>query len=453
MNESKNIAYVCGVDALYFFVQSSAEYEDVYLDILNQIDQQEKAFKALNYPYQDNEIIVVINEIEIRYSGKGRDGFYWFNHEFFRVGFKDPEKNRTIHDIRIQLNAIGIYTIGIQSLIEYITEHFLKDMILKKRYFPITRMDLNMFIQHDFRYLCKEMVVSKKKNHSAKIGECSSGYELETYYVGKNPFMLRIYNKLKELKTASPKKKELMLNYFGVHGLDINEPIFNVEFEMHREFLKEYGIDTIEDALGRAQSLFELGCDLIKLIDINSITQTQLYSNNRRRADILPIWEFIATHYRLDTFMQITTPMNKIEKISYAYSLDDARKPLKRVINRLLMHKHTPTLLFFYELLEQAKEEFNHRMQMQKAHLEFTHPVRHSFAGDLKAYSDEGLHKLRNRLDNELYSMDNEAMRGSDLYEDIHIKFQEVCAEMKHRGLKREPMPLYEVDDAEELPF
>lgn len=92
-------------------------------------------------------------------------------------------------------------------------------------------------------------------------------------------------------------------------------------------------------------------------------------------------------------------------------------------------------------------------MQMQKAHLEFTHPVRHSFAEDLKAYSDEGLHKLRNRLDNELYSMDNEAMRGSDLYEDIHIKFQEVCAEMKHRGLKREPIPLYEVDNDEELPF
>ena len=123
------------------------------------------------------------------------------------------------------------------------------------------------------------------------------------------------------------------------------------------------------------------------------------------------------------------------------------------MINRLLMHKHTPTLLFFYELLEQAKEEFNHRMQMQKAHLEFTHPVRHSFAEDLKAYSDEGLHKLRNRLDNELYSMDNEAMQGSNLYEDIHIKFQEVCAEMKHRGLKREPIPLYEVDDDEELPF
>ena len=103
--------------------------------------------------------------------------------------------------------------------------------------------------------------------------------------------------------------------------------------------------------------------------------------------------------------------------------------------------------------LSTGKKATSKLLGWYNAHLEFTHPVRHSFAEDLKAYSDEGLHKLRNRLDNELYSMDNEAMRGSNLYEDIHIKFQEVCAEMKHRGLKREPIPLYEVDDDEELPF
>jgi hypothetical protein len=44
--EEKNIAYACGIDALYFFVQSGAGYDNVYLDILNQIDQQDKAFRA-----------------------------------------------------------------------------------------------------------------------------------------------------------------------------------------------------------------------------------------------------------------------------------------------------------------------------------------------------------------------------------------------------------------------
>lgn len=451
MNQDNNIPHVCGVDALYFFAQSGAGYDDIYLDILNQIEEQKKAFELLNYQYQDNEIIVTLNEIEIRFSGKGRDGFIWFNHEFFRAGFKDPEKNRSIHDIRIQLNAVGIYTVGIKSMIKYIKVFFLKDALSERAYFPITRIDLNMFIQHDFKYLCKEMIVSKKKNHSAKIGECSSGYELETYYVGKNPFMLRIYNKLKELKTVSQKKQEIMFNHFGIHGLDVNEPIFNVEFEMHREFLKEYGIDTVEDALKRAESLFALGCDLIKLIDPSSISEKQLYSNNRRRADMLPIWEFISTHYKIDEFMQISTPLNKIEKITYNYSLDDARKPLKKLINRLLMHKHIPTLLYFYELLEHTKEEFNRKMQMKKAHVEYTAPVRNSFSEDLKAISSEGLECFKEKLDEELSQMDEEAMRGSTHYEDLFQKYQEVHHEMTLRGLKHKSIPLYDVDD--EAPF
>ncbi len=87
-----------------------------------------------------------------------------------------------------------------------------------------------MFIQHNFNYLKKEMILSKKKNHSANISERSTGYELETYYVGKKPFLLRIYNKLKELETASEIKRELMHNYFLVNNLDTRKPIFNVEF-------------------------------------------------------------------------------------------------------------------------------------------------------------------------------------------------------------------------------
>ena len=443
-----NIPYVCGIDALYFFVQSGAGYDDIYLDILNQIDQQEKNFKALEYAYQDNEIILTLNDIDVPFSGKGRDGFLWFNHEFFRVGFKDPCKNKTIHDIRVQVNAIGIYTLGLNSLIDYITTVFLRGMVLGKRYFPITRIDVNMFIQHDFRYLCKEMIVSKKQNHSAKIGECSSGYELETYYIGEKPFKLRIYNKLKELKSASKKKQEIMLNYFGVNGLDLNEPIFNVEFEMHREFLKEYGIDTIEDALKRADSLFTLGCDLIKLIDPSTLSEKQLYARNRRRAEILPIWKYISEHYHSESFLQIRTSLNKIDKITYQYSLEDARKPLKKVINRLLMHKHIPTLLFFYEVLESAKDEFNHKMQMRKEHLSYSAPVRNSFEEDLKAYSNEGLQRFLDKLDSELSQMDEENLTHSSFYEELLLKYQQTSQEMKHRGLFRETASFYD-----EAPF
>jgi len=195
--DEKHAPHISGIDALYYFAQSGGQYDEYYENIIEQIEDKKREFTVLNYAYADNDIIITINTIDLKYSGMGRDGFLWFNHDFFRVGFKDSEKAQNIHNIRVQLNAIGIYTLGIKSLVEYINAQLLKGALLSTNYFPVTRIDVNMFIQHNFNYLRKEMILSKKKNHSANIGERSTGYELETYYVGKNPFMLRIYNKLK----------------------------------------------------------------------------------------------------------------------------------------------------------------------------------------------------------------------------------------------------------------
>jgi hypothetical protein len=404
-NSIKNTPHVGGIDALYYFAQSGGQYDEYYENIIEQIDNKKREFTALNYAYSDNDIIITLNSIDIKFSGTGRDGFLWFNHDFFRVGFKDSEKSPNIHNIRVQLNAVGIYTLGIKSLVEYINTVLLKGSLLSTNHFPVTRIDVNMFIQHNFNYLRKEMILSKKKNHSANITERSSGYELETYYIGSNPFLVRIYNKLKELETASEVKRELMYNYFGINGLDTQKDIFNVEFELHREFLKKYNIDTIEDALSRAQSLFELGCELIKILDVSGLTEKQINSSNRKRAPILPIWEFISTHYDNKEFMQITTPLEKIEKISYRYSLEDARKPIKRQITRLLLHDNAPTLLYFYELLQSAEEEFKLRQNIKELHQDNAPTnVLDKFEEDLKHYSDDGLLNFQARLEKDINS-------------------------------------------------
>ena len=148
---AEKLLYASGIDALYYFAQSGAFYDRLYEDIINQIEDKKAYFKSINYQYADNDIIVTINGIDVVYSGMGRDGFHWFSHDFFRAGFKDPEKGTNIHNIRIQLNAIGIYTLGLKSLIEYVNTKFLGEYTMKV--FPITRIDLNMFIQHDFSYL------------------------------------------------------------------------------------------------------------------------------------------------------------------------------------------------------------------------------------------------------------------------------------------------------------
>ena len=442
-NTNYYIPHACGIDALYYFAKSGAGYNSFFTKLIEELEDKKREFEILGISYQDNDIIVKINDIDIKYSGAGRDGFHWFNHDYFRVGFKDTEKAQNIHNIRVQLNSIGIYTLGIVSLVDYVNNEFLKGILSIEKYFPVTRIDVNMFIQHDFKYLRKEMILSKKKNHSANISERSSAYELETYYVGKKPFLLRIYNKLRELENASDIKREIMLNHFGVNDMDITQPIFNVEFELHREFLTQYGIDTIEQALKSSKRLFELGCDLIKVLDVSELSEKQIYSSNRKRAPLNPVWEYITNNYDNREFLQIETPLEKIEKYSYRYSLEDAHKPIKRQISRLLLHDNHPTLLYFYELLQSAKEEFEHKQQLKlirgkEQPVQIVHETikpKSSIVDDLKTYSDQGLQELNNKLNKDiasLYEHDEDYKAMCDFQSEVEF-------ELSRRGLVEFP--------------
>ena len=426
-NQITSTPVVSGIDALQYFAQSGGNYDRFFEELMDQIEDKKAYFKKLNYAYADNDIIVTINGINVVYSGMGRDGFHWFCHDFFRVAFKDSEKSPNIQNIRIQVNAVGIYTLGLKSLIEYINKKFLHELTMN--IFPITRIDVNMFVQHDFKYLRKEMILSKKKDHHSNIAEHASAYELETYYVGKKPFLLRIYNKRTELKQATQIKRELMHNHFGVNGLDMEQPIFNVEFEMHREYLKTFGINTIDDVLLRAETLFKHACDSIRLLDLSTINEKDINTPNRRRAETLPIWEHIKNSYSIKEFMQIDTPLEKIEKITYRYSLEDGEKSMKKILTRLFIHQSDPTVYFMLDVLQKARDDYEVRQNLKNLHEEYKEKP--TFENELKNYSDEGLQNFEASLSREMHTIPQSDPLHGELFE----RYLAICRELDCRDL------------------
>jgi hypothetical protein len=202
---------------------------------------------------------------------------------------------------------------------------------------------------------------------------------------------------------------------------------------MHREYLKTFDIDTVEDALQRAESLFKSSCDLIKLIDTDSITEKQLNSCNRKRADVLPIWEYIRESYSIKEFMQIDTPLEKVEKISFRYSLQDAEKSIKKVITRLIIHQNEPTMLFFLDVLQKARDEFELRKHMKNLHEE--NIMKPMFEDELKTYSDDGLWNLDNRLSIEMQNIPMD----SPLYDELTYQYNALVDEMQEHKLIKMP--------------
>lgn len=349
-----NIKKIFGIDSLYYFCESNDDYDDLYLDILDQIEDIKGKFLKKEIEFENRDIVIRINEIPLHLLGKA-EGFHWFidTNEYFKIGFKDKYKNRGLNDIRVQLQGVGIYSIGIKSLIEFINKVLLKEYITG--YCPITRADLNCFIQYDFGFVTKEMFVSKKQKYST-ISEIGSSTTTQTLYVGKEPFKLRLYDKKEELKKS--KKKDLMYEYFLNNEFDIEQPIFNIEFEIHRIHLKLFGIDSLDSFFEQAVNLFKICMEDIRLIDINSLSNNAIEHNNKRRANTLPIWEEIKNEFTLKDFLQSSLPLERLKrKISF---YDDTKFELeyivlirKAIINNLILDKE-----YLNHLYEKGKDSF-----------------------------------------------------------------------------------------------
>ena len=344
------IKKVFGIDSLYFFFETNENYDDLFLEILDQLEEIKGKFEKRDIEFENKDLTISINDIQLSYLGK-QEGFYWFkdSNEFFRMGFKDRYKNRGLNDIRVQLQGNGIYTFGINSIIELLKDS-LKEVI--SDYIPITRADLNCFIQYDFSFVKKDMFSTRKRKYST-INEIGDANTTQTLYVGKEPFKLRLYNKSLELKKS--KKFEIMNEYFLNNDFDLEQTIFNIEFQMNRGHLKQYNINTIDDLFANAKNLFQIAMDDIRLLDIDSVSSERLI-NNKYQADTHPLWEEIKSEYDLKDFLQIDFPLERLKRKISVYDENKFEYEYISLIRKAYINNLTLDIDFLNELYFKAKE-------------------------------------------------------------------------------------------------
>jgi len=357
-----------GIDSLYFFCEANENYDNLFLDILDQLEHIKGKFDKKEIAFENRDLYIHINDIPLNYLGKA-EGFYWFKdaNEFFKIGFKSYLENRGLNDIRVQLQANGIYTIGITSLIELISKEVLNGFITD--YFPITRADLNCFIQYDLSFITKEMFATRKRNY-ATISEIGNANNTQTIYIGKEPFKLRIYNKSLELKQS--KKFDLMNEYFANNGFAIEKTIFNIEFQMHRTYLREFHIKTIQDLFEHAHQLFKIAMESIRLLDMDSVSKERI-KNNKYQAITHPLWEEIKREYTLEEFLQSSIPIERLKRKVSVFSDTKFEYEFiillrKAFINNLTLDKDYITSL--YVRAKESLTKTTSRKEIKKDYIE-----------------------------------------------------------------------------------
>jgi hypothetical protein len=322
ITSNPHLKIISGIDTLYYFVETNEHYDDLYFEVMDSMDTVVGRFERNEEEYQNEDVSITINKHELIYIGNAM-GFSWFRDRLrlFKIGFKDKEKNRNLHNIQVQLLASGIYTVGLKTLLGLIDD-MLDGYITGNK--PVTRADLNAFVSFDFSFLQKHMFVTKKKSFR-EMNTFYNGQEPETFYVGKNPFTLRIYNKKLEL-AKNTSKQEIMEEFFANNDLPVSSPypIWNIEFELHRDYLRRYDVKTIDELLANAKNLFYECMNIIRLIDDTTLTREMIASGHSNRAETLLVWKAIQESYTLDWILQNNTPLEALKRKAYKYTVDDA---------------------------------------------------------------------------------------------------------------------------------
>lgn len=374
----KDIKLLCGIDSLYYFCESNENYPELYYDIKDQIEEIQGKFQKQDIEFDNSDINITIEDTTLNFLGKA-EGFYWFKdlNNFYKIGFKDNTKNRNLHDIRVQLQGVGIYTVGIKNLLKMINDELLKEYTTK--YYPVTRADLNCFIQYDFSFITRDMFVTRKRQY-ATISEIGNSNTLQTIYVGKEPFKLRLYNKTLEMQKSN--KHDLMSDYFLSNGFNLQDTIFNVEFQLHRQHLRLFEIDTLENLLENANNLFKASMEEIKLIDIDSISSKTLNSSNKNRADILPIWQHIKDSYNIEEFLQNDKPVARIKRKVSLYDDIKFKDEYIALLRKAFIHIVDISKELLDKYYDEAKESLNRAKRTKQ-------PLKKHYM-DIEHYDKEG---------------------------------------------------------------
>lgn len=296
-------------------------------------------------------------------------------------------------------------------------------------YKPLTRVDLNIFVQSDLSWISKEMFVARKRSYISIFKEIATKHQLQTLYIGKKPFLLRLYNKIEELRNS--KKKEMMYEYFLNNGFDSLENVFNIEFEMHRDYFKSFKIDTVDDLLQRAELLFQDCLNAIRLVDLSTITDNTIDSKNINRALTHPLREHLSTSYKLNNFLALEAPLERIKRKSYRYTIQEAIEEQYALARKAYIHNIVVDEQFYNEVLEyfhkKTKPAHSDILPLKNGSVDFNNP---SIEINIKSLGNLDLEKY-------LYILEKD-MNKPDLDLQILIKrHQLVHLELKSRGIDK----------------
>lgn len=311
----KDYESVCGLDALYFYIKVNyLDYSDFFVNHLLRGHLESDNFVLLNKDYTNQfTYFRYMAEIEKEKNSLPSEGVSPLQ-EIGRIGFKNLNEKDNLDSIIVQMNSNALQQMSINDIIYHFTA-LLNNFGMTPQKFQLSRVDLNTYVfDYSFDWLSYDYFSTKSKKVEPKY----NGYDLETFYLGSrnNGLFLRIYDKLKQLKTleyseGNIKEYLIGLKYINKYkNIPKYKNLWNVEIELRREQLRIYRIDTLEDLNQNVNSLFKI----IFSKSIRLLAEGKKMDSHDNRIPTHSVWSHIINEYDYNGFPALELDKEKLKE-------------------------------------------------------------------------------------------------------------------------------------------
>jgi hypothetical protein len=202
------------------------------------------------------EKTIFINNVALTVHRTGKRLYpYRLSCDDFIIFFMDKE-SKTNPPVFVHFLSGYIWSFGLSGAYQIFVKWFeqLTDSAYRNQ---VSRVDICVDTDLvNFRQIDTKGVITRarKKEDCFVSGEYTNGRKFSGFRVGiGGPLLARIYNKTIEIKKSG---KEWFKQVWREHGWDEEKEVWRVEFQLRREVLKEFSINTIEDLLEKEGGLW-----------------------------------------------------------------------------------------------------------------------------------------------------------------------------------------------------
>lgn len=263
-------------------------YDDVTDTLTEKLESKKNEAKQALTENSNKIVTIQIGDMTFQVLPNGKKGYaYILHNDFYEIDIAQyRNRNVDFYPINIKIKSNCLWSYGPDGAWNYITQWITEnigDIAINK----LSRMDLcchtDQFylVEEDIqkfkgRYYTDTIYHFRRKLNAMTFGSSATG-----------KIYCRIYDK--HLEVEQKKVKKWFFEIWKNEGMN-PEKVWNVEFQICREFLADHHINTVEDAFQRLKTLWEY-CTRQWLVKI------ELDNQNISRCSTNLLWQQIQTAF------------------------------------------------------------------------------------------------------------------------------------------------------------